>query len=112
MDIATRIVDDVTVMELKGKLAIGSGDQAYRGQILDTLEGGNKKILVDMKGVSMVDSAGLGELIRSKATCSQKDAVIKMMNVHEKLYKLLTMSQLTGVFEMFENEQEALDSFK
>ena len=111
MNISTRYVSDVTVLDLEGKLVIGSGDQELRGQILDTLEAGHKKLLLNLKNVSVVDSAGLGELIRCKATCTNKDAEVKLVHVHEKLYKLLTMTQLVGVFDMYDDEEEALNSF-
>ena len=112
MNVSTRFESGVAILDLDGKLVIGSGDQILRGQILSSLEEGHRKILVNLKNVSMVDSSGLGELIRSKATCAKHDAQIKLLHVHEKLYKLLTMSQLIGVLEIYEKEEDALKSFE
>ncbi len=111
MKIDTRRIGDVTILDLNGKLTIGEGDVRLRGELLDQLEVGHNKLLVNLNLVKTIDSSGLGELIRCKATAAQHAAQLKLINVNLGIYKLLTMSQLIGVFEMFDDEEKAIASF-
>jgi len=112
MDITSRKVQNVTILDLDGKLTIGRGDVRLRGALLDELENGHTKILINLDKVKTIDSSGLGELIRCKATAAAKDAALKLLNVNLKARKLLTMAQLVGVFEMFDDEALAVSSFE
>ena len=111
MKISTRRVGDVTVLDLSGKLTIGEGDVQLRGELLDQLEEGSRKLLINLKQVKTIDSSGLGEMIRCKATAAQHGAQVKLVGMNLGVYKLLTMSQLIGVFEMFDDEEKAVASF-
>ncbi len=111
MKISTRYQGDVTVLDLEGRITIGEGDVQLRGAVLDALDDGREKLLLNLDNVKAMDSSGLGELIRCKTTCARRDAEIKLLNVNLKVYKLLTMSQLIGVFEMFDDEDKAISSF-
>jgi anti-sigma B factor antagonist len=112
MEINKRQVNDVSILDLDGKLTIGSGDVRLRGTLLDELNDGHLKIVLNLKDVKVIDSSGLGELIRSKATAASKGGEIKLLHVNLKARKLLTMAQLVGVFEMFDDEEMAVASFK
>jgi anti-sigma B factor antagonist len=111
MEIANRLVGNVAVLDLSGKLTIGAGDVALRGALLGALEDGHIKIVINLQNVSVIDSSGLGELIRCKATAAAKNAEIKLLHVNLKARKLLTMAHLVGVFEMFDDEKMAVASF-
>jgi anti-sigma B factor antagonist len=111
MEINKRNVGDVTIFDLDGKLTIGKGDVVLRDTLLSEVEGGGKKILLNLDKVTTIDSSGLGELIRSKVTATSHDAVVKLLHVNIKARKLLTMAQLVGVFEMFDDENLAVESF-
>ena len=102
MDIKTRQTKGVTILDLEGKLTIGTGDVRLRGALLDELEENHTQILVNLQNVKTIDSSGLGELIRCKATVAARGGEIKLLNANLKARKLLTMAQLVGVFEMFE----------
>ncbi len=91
MDIITRHEGDVVILDLKGKLTIGKGDVRLRGELMDQLESGKKNILVNL---------------------AEHDAEVKLLHVNLKARKLLTMAQLVGVFEMFDDEKMAIESFK
>lgn len=101
----------VVVIALKGDLTIGKGDVSLREQLLKTLDEGHKKLLIDVKGVSYVDSAGIGELVRCKTTSTHHGADLKLIHVEAKLKQLLLMTKLIGVFETFDDEASALKSF-
>ncbi|MEM8963290.1 MAG: STAS domain-containing protein [Acidobacteriota bacterium] len=104
--------DDVTVLSLDGKLTIGEGDIQLRRTVREVLDSGGRRILIDMKQVTAMDSAGLGELVGCKANADDLGAVIKLMNVEARVEKVLTMTRLIGVFETFENEVDAIASFR
>ncbi len=111
MEVTKRSVGDVTILDLDGKLTIGKGDVVLRDALVGELEKGEKKILLNLGAITTIDSSGLGELIRSKVTASSHQAEIKLVNVNIKARKLLTMAQLVGVFELFDNESLAVESF-
>lgn len=111
MNVDTRNVHGVTILDLVGKLTIGIGDVALREAFVGRLELGNRKFLINLDKVKSIDSSGLGELIRCRATAASEDAEIKLLNVNLKARKLLTMASLVGVFEMFDDEMMAVASF-
>jgi anti-anti-sigma factor len=111
MEVTRRQVDDVVILDLDGKLTIGKGDVVLRGAFVDELDVGRRKIVVNLDKVKVIDSSGLGELIRCKVTASEKSAEVKLLHANLKARKLITMAQLVGVFEMFDDEEMAVDSF-
>jgi anti-sigma B factor antagonist len=112
MKISTKSEEGVTVLALEGKLTIGEGDVQLRDQVRDALDQGAKKILLNLQGVRMMDSSGLGELIRCKATAASAGATIKLLHVEDKVQEVLEMTRLIGVFETFSDEIDAIASFR
>jgi anti-sigma B factor antagonist len=111
MEVTRREVGDVVILDLAGKLTIGQGDVVLRGAVVDELDAGKNRLVVNLGGVKVIDSSGLGELIRCKVTATGKGADVKLLNANVKARKLITMAQLVGVFEMFDDEPSALASF-
>ena len=111
MEITKRKVGDVAILDLSGKLTIGKGDVILRETLVEELENGGKQVLINLDAVTTIDSSGLGELIRCKVTASEKDADVKLLHVNLKARKLITMAQLVGVFEMFDDEELAVAAF-
>ena len=112
MKIGMRIEEDVAILALDGKLVIGSGDVQLRDDVDDLLREGRSKMLINMKKVSKMDSSGLGELIRAKKEADRHEAVIKLVHVEDKARKILNMTRLIGIFETFDDEAQALASFR
>lgn len=112
MKITTRKDEGVTVLEPVGKLVIGDGDVELREQIRDALDHGATKILLDLQGIKVMDSSGLGELIRCKATCDTRGVAIKLLHVEDKVRDVLEMTRLIGIFETFNDEIDAIASFR
>ncbi len=114
MKIKTRYDRDyeVTLVRLEGKLTIGGGDVQLRETIKELLDDGRKRILIDLKGVKMMDSSGLGELVRTRASAASAEATIKLLHVEDKVAEVLEMTRLIGVFETYDDEIEALGSFR
>jgi len=106
-----RRVDDVIILELSGKLTLGSGDVQLRQLVNDLLERGEKKILLDLGGVSHMDSAGTGELVASYTSSNNQGASLKLLNLSSKVRDLLLFTQLISVFEDYSDVAEAVHSF-
>jgi len=104
--------EGVTVLKLEGRLTIGEGDVELRDEIASLLEHGVEKILLDFEKVRTMDSAGLGELIRCKASAVNRGATIKLLHVEDKVEEVLEMTRLIGVFETFDDPIEAIASFR
>ena len=112
MKITKRNEEGVAVWQLDGRLTIGDGDVALREHIDSALADGDRKILLDLGRVRLMDSSGLGELVRAKSTSESQGATIKLLNVENKVEEVLSMTRLIGVFETYEDEIDAIASFR
>jgi anti-sigma B factor antagonist len=112
LNINERQAGDVTVLDMSGKITIGEGSVALRTAIRRLLEEGKKRILLNLAGVSYIDSSGIGELVSSYTAISNAGGQLKLLNLTQKLRDLLTITKLLTVFDVYESEAEALNSFK
>lgn len=112
LDIKERQAGDVTVLDMNGKVTIGEGSVALRSAIRRLLEEGKKKILLNMSGVGYIDSSGIGELVSSYTSINKDGGQLKMLNLTQKLQDLLAITKLLTVFDVYDSESEALNSFK
>ena len=112
MNIHKRTEEGVTILDIEGRLQIGEGDVKLREELRDVLGRGAKKVLLNLKGVKSMDSSGLGELIRCRHTAAQSGAVIKLLHVEDKVQQVLEMTRLIGVFDTFNDEIDAIASFR
>lgn len=111
MKIEERSVSGITVLDLKGKMLIGEGDEMLREKINSLVESGKNKVLLNLADVPYVDSAGLGEIVRCYTTVSRKDGKLKLLNLTKRIHDLLSITKLLTVFETYENEEDAVKSF-
>ena len=111
MNVNTRQRDGVTILDLKGKITIGSGDEALRNAIQEVMNNGAKKVLINMADVSTIDSSGIGELVSAYTTATNRGAKLKLVNLPAKVTDILTITQLITVFDVFDNEEDAVRSF-
>jgi anti-sigma B factor antagonist len=111
MDIAERTVSDVTVLDLKGKMTLGEGDELLKDKINSLLASGKKKLVLNLEGVPYIDSAGLGEIVRTYTTVSRQGGSLKLLNLTKRIEDLLSITKLLTVFETFDTEAEAINSF-
>ena len=113
LNITERQAGDVTVLDMSGKITIGEGSVALRTAIRRLLEEGKKRILLNLAGVSYVDSSGIGELVSSYTAIGKEDGgQLKLLNLTQKIRDLLTITKLLTVFDVYDNETEALNSYK
>ena len=112
LDIKERQAGDVTVLDMSGKVTIGEGSVALRSAIRRLLEEGKKKILLNLAGVGYIDSSGIGELVSSFTAINKEGGQLKLLNLTQKLQDLLAITKLLTVFDVYESEAEALNSYK
>jgi anti-sigma B factor antagonist len=111
MQIEERVVDNVTILDLKGKITLGEGDEALKDKINSLLMQDKKKILLNLADVPYIDSAGLGEIVRTYTTVSRQGGQLKLVNLTKRITDLLMITKLLTVFETFESEPDALKSY-
>jgi anti-sigma B factor antagonist len=109
MQIDERSVGNVKVLDMSGKLT--QGDAMFKDKIHSMVNQGHNKILINMAGVTYIDSAGLGELVGAFTTVKRAGGSVKFQNVTGKVKDLLTITKLVTVFETFDQEQDAIKSF-
>jgi anti-sigma B factor antagonist len=111
MNIVKREVGDVVILDLHGRLVIGEGDRALRQAVVELADSGKAKIVLNLAGVSYVDSAVLSEIVRTHTTVSRKGGKLKLLALPAKIRDLLSMTRLLTVFESYDSEDEAVRSF-
>ena len=112
MVIEERVIGDITILDLKGKMTLGEGDELLKDKINSLIHQGQKKLLLNLEGVPYIDSAGLGEIVRTYTTVSRQGGNLKLVNLTKRITDLLSITKLLTVFETFESEPEALKSFQ
>ena len=111
MEIQERTIQDVVVLDLSGKLTIGEGDELLKERISNLVQQGHKNLLLNLESVPYVDSAGLGEIVRTYTTVSRQGGKLKLVNLTKRITDLLAITKLLTVFETYESEDEAVKSF-
>lgn len=111
MHIDQRSVGDVVVLDLKGKITLGEGDELLKDKVNSLVNQGHRKIVLNLAEVPYIDSAGLGEIVRTYTTVSRQSGSLKLLNLTKRITDLLSITKLLTVFETFESENEAVRSF-
>jgi anti-sigma B factor antagonist len=111
MQIDERVVGDVTILDLKGKMTLGEGDELLREKVSSLVSQGKQKLVLNLGGVPYIDSAGLGEIVRTYTTVSRQGGKMKLLNLTKRIEDLLSITKLLTVFEVYEDENEALQSY-
>lgn len=112
LDVKERQAGDVTILDLNGSVRMGEGAVSLRNAIRGLVEQGKKKILLNLGAVKNIDSSGIGELIANYTTISRDGGQLKLLNLTEKIQNLLVITKLLTVFDSYDNESDALNSFK
>ena len=106
-----RKVEDVTILDLKGRERIRGANLALHESIRCLAREGKIQVLLDLAWVKQIDSGGLGELVSSHVTLDEKGGALKLMHMTESVQKLMTVTKLLTVFDVYDDEPEALASF-
>ena len=108
---STRQVDDVTVVDLSGRITLGEGSSVLRDTVRELLGRGQKKILLNLGDVTYIDSSGIGELVSGFTTVANQGGQLKLLNLTKKVHDLLQITKLYTVFEVHNEEAAAIRSF-
>jgi anti-sigma B factor antagonist len=111
MQIDQRAVGDIIVLDLKGKITLGEGDELLKDKVNSLVNQGHKKIVLNLADVPYIDSAGLGEIVRTYTTVSRQGGSLKLLNLTKRITDLLSITKLLTVFETFDSEKDAVASF-
>ncbi|MCA1631340.1 MAG: STAS domain-containing protein [Acidobacteria bacterium] len=113
LNISERQAGDVTVLDLGGKITIGEGSVSLRGAIKRLVEEGKTKILLNLANVGYIDSSGIGELVSSFTTVQRTEGgQLKLLNLSSKIRELMVITKLHTVFDVYDDEAPALNSYK
>jgi anti-sigma B factor antagonist len=111
MQIEERAVGDVMVLDLRGRITLGEGDELLKDKVNSLINQGQKKLVLNLADVPYIDSAGLGEIVRTYTTVSRQGGSLKLLNLTKRITDLLSITKLLTVFETFDSENEAVRSF-
>jgi len=111
MEITERTVDDVTVLALKGRIILEEEEHPLRTVVDMLVEQGRLKLVLDLREATYIDSAGVGVLVAKYVSVRRRGGTIKLLHLGPRVRHVLEITKLTGVFEIFESEDEAVRSF-
>jgi anti-sigma B factor antagonist len=111
MRIDERIVDGITILDLQGKLTMGDARELLKDKVRSLLHQQQKNVVLNLGGLSAMDSSGLGELVSSYTTVTREGGQVKLLNLTKRMEDLLSITKLLTVFETFSSEREAVHSF-
>jgi anti-sigma B factor antagonist len=111
LKLTTREVDGVAVLALDGRIVLGEETNALREKVKNLLSQGKKKLVLDMKNVTTIDSSGLGALVAAYSSAKSGGAMLRLSNLGSHLNQLLQVTKLLTVFEVSNTEADAVRSF-
>jgi anti-sigma B factor antagonist len=111
LEIKERAVGEVVILDLIGKITIGEGSVQLRDAVSNLLDAGRNRIILNLAAVVYVDSSGIGELVSRYTTTKNAGGRLKLLNLPKKIKDLLMITKLLTVFEIYEEEEAAVNSF-
>jgi len=109
-EMAVRARGDVVIIDAEGNPGLWGGDE-LPALVLELLEGGTRKFVLNLDRTPYLDSPGIGGIVRAYTTVAQRGGTLKLLHVHARIRYVLEITQLASVFEMFASEEEAVQSF-
>lgn len=111
MTASTRQIQDVTVVDLSGQIKLGEGSSVLRDTVKDLLAKGHKKILLNAAEITYIDSSGIGELISAFTSLRNQGGELKLLHLTKKFHDILQITKLYTVFDVRDDEAEAIAAF-
>ncbi|MBZ5494884.1 MAG: STAS domain-containing protein [Acidobacteriia bacterium] len=111
MKLSSRLADEVTILDVEGKILLGEGDLQIRQAVDEMLAQGRRNFLLNLAKVPYIDSAGLGQIIRCFTAIRKAGGSFKLLSPNTKVVDLLTVTKLVNVFDWYNDEAGALSSF-
>jgi len=111
LDIQQRDREGITILDLNGRLTVGPEASTFRERLQKLIDSRRTNIILNLKDVDYIDSTGLGALVMSYTSLQRAGGKIKLLNLSRRGIELLVMTKLTTIFEVFDDEQNAINSF-
>lgn len=112
LKISKRYLDDVVILDLHGNLVIGENSQRLHSVLKALAFEDKKRILINLAGVAIVDSTGLGTMVGGYSTLGRQGGQLKLEHLSARILELMHVTKLYTVFEIYDDERSALDSFQ
>jgi len=112
LNITERRSGSVTVLDLKGNIRLGEGNIELHNILRFLVEKGEKRVLLNLGEVTYIDSSGLGELVAGYTTLQKNGGELKILRLTERVHELMVITKLLTVFDVYDNEDEAINSFQ
>ena len=109
--IEERVVGNVTVLDIAGRLTMDQAAQHLKDKINSLISQQRTQIVLNLRNVPYIDSGGLGQLVASYGSVMKTDGALKLLNVNSRNHDLLSITRLVTLFESFDSEAEAIQSF-
>ena len=111
LEIKERQREDIVILDIDGRLIVGDPVNMLREKIPSLISAGNKKVVLNLAGVDYIDSTGLGGMVICFTSLQKAGGALKLLNLSKRNIELLVLTKLTTVFEIFDDEQDAVNSF-
>jgi anti-sigma B factor antagonist len=111
LDIQQREREGITVLELNGRITVGPEASAVREKVAQLAAEGKKNVVLELSKTDFIDSTGLGALVMCATTLRKTGGNVKLVNLNRRNIELLVMTKLATVFEIFNDEQDAISSY-
>lgn len=111
LEIQQREREGIVILDLKGRLTVGNEVATFRERLQKLVSSGRTNIILNLQDVDYIDSTGLGALVMSYTSLQRAGGKIKLLNLSRRGIELLVMTKLTTIFEVFDDEQNAINSF-
>jgi anti-sigma B factor antagonist len=109
MEITTRTIGNCKVLDCRGPITIGSATETLRQAVREAIQDSTSKVILNLRKMRKVDACGLGELINSYIHVKNQGAKLVFLNLSRNIKRLLTLTKLLPLFEIYDDEQKALD---
>lgn len=109
--IREREKEGIRILDLKGRLTVGEEVALLRERLREEAAAGHKQVILNLEEVDYIDSTGLGSLVICYTSLQKAGGALKLLNVNRRNIELLVLTKLTTVFELFNDEQDAVNSF-
>ena len=111
LEIHKREKEGVTILDLKGRLVVGEPSGRLREKIVEEAANGGRKVVLNLEGVEYIDSTGLGSMVICYTSLQKAGGTLKLLKLNRRNIELLVLTKLSTVFEVFGDEQDAINSF-
>ncbi len=112
LEIVVRETGDVTILDLNGRATIGLGNDMLNAKLRQVVEGGCKKLLINLAGMSQIDSSGISSIVRTFVTLERNQGTLRLLNPVGRVKEVLAVTRLLAAIPTFDSESAAVSSFK